>query len=157
MDIQFTLNRRPFQVTVTPQERLIDLLRHRCDITSVKEGCGEGECGACTIVINRQAVASCSLLAFQVNGCELITTEGLKEEGKLNDLQEAFLKYGAIQCGYCTPGMLMSVTALLLKNANPSREAIITAIEGNLCRCTGYHPIINAVESLKEAEPGDGR
>lgn len=150
MKINLTLNHVRREVEVEPLERLIDMLRNRFGLTSVKEGCGEGECGACTIIVDQRAVTSCTMLAVQVNGCEVLTTEGLQRGGELDRLQEAFLENGAIQCGYCTPGMLMSVKALLLHQPNPSKEEIIKAVEGNLCRCTGYHPIIKAVESLKE-------
>lgn len=149
MKIQLTLNHRLLEVQVDPLERLIDMLRNRFGLTSVKEGCGEGECGACTVIVNQKAVTSCTMLAAQANGCDVLTTEGLMKDGELDRLQQAFIRNGAIQCGYCTPGMLMSVKALLFKNPNPTREEIIRAVEGNLCRCTGYHPIINAVESLR--------
>lgn len=149
MKIQLIINHMKKEVEVEPLERLIDMLRSRFGLTSVKEGCGEGECGACTIIVNGKAVTSCTMLAVQVNGCEVLTTEGLAEDGELDRLQRAFIDNGAIQCGYCTPGMLMSVKALLLKKPEPSRDEIIRAVEGNLCRCTGYHPIIKAVQSLK--------
>jgi aerobic-type carbon monoxide dehydrogenase small subunit (CoxS/CutS family) len=152
LKIQMTINHIQREAEVEPLERLIDMLRNRFGLTSVKEGCGEGECGACTIIVNQLAVTSCTMLAVQVNGCQVLTTEGLMEDGELDRLQQAFIENGAIQCGYCTPGMLMSVKALLLNNLDPTREEIIRAMEGNLCRCTGYLPIINAVESLK----GDG-
>lgn len=152
MKIQFTLNHKPREVEVEPLERLIDMLRNRFGLTSVKEGCGEGECGACTIIVDQRAVTSCTMLAVQADGCEILTTEGLARGGELDRLQKAFLDNGAIQCGYCTPGMLMSVKALLLHNPEPTRNEVIQAVEGNLCRCTGYHPIIKAVESLREGD-----
>lgn len=155
MNITLTLNHMEKTVEVEPLERLIDLLRNRFGLTSVKEGCGEGECGACTVIVDQQAVTACTMLAIQANGCEVLTTEGLAPMGELDRIQEAFLDNGAIQCGYCTPGMLMSVKALMLRQPDPSREEIIRAVEGNLCRCTGYHPIIKAVESLKGG-PGHG-
>lgn len=152
MKIQLIINHMKQEVEVEPLERLIDMLRNRLGLTSVKEGCGEGECGACTVIVDGRAVTSCTMLAAQVNGCEVLTTEGLAENGELDRLQQAFIENGAIQCGYCTPGMLMSVKALLLRTPEPSRDEIIRAVEGNLCRCTGYHSIVNAVQSLK----GDG-
>ncbi len=153
MKIQVTINHASRETEVEPLERLIDMLRNRFGLTSVKEGCGEGECGGCTVLVDRLAVTSCTMLAVQVNGCEVLTTEGLMQDGELDRLQKAFIQNGAIQCGYCTPGMLMSVKALLLAKPNPTRAEILRAIEGNLCRCTGYHPIVNAVEALKGGEP----
>lgn len=149
MKIQLMLNHVHEEADVAPLERLIDMLRNRFGLTSVKEGCGEGECGACTVIVDRKAVTSCTMLAAQVNGCEVLTTEGLAKDGELDRLQQAFILSGAIQCGYCTPGMLMSVKALLFDQPEPTREQIVRAVEGNLCRCTGYHTIIQAVESLK--------
>ncbi len=132
-------------------KRLIDLLRDDLNLTGTKEGCGIGECGACTVILNGKAVNSCLILAVQANNSEVITVEGLSENGGLSLLQKNFLKYGAVQCGYCTPGMLMSAYALLLQNPHPSEEEIKTAIEGNLCRCTGYKQIIQAVEATASA------
>lgn len=149
MKINLIVNHSHKEVEVNPTERLVDMLRNRLGLTSVKEGCGEGECGACTVIVNRRAVTSCTMLAAQVNGCEVLTTEGLMQDGELDRMQQAFIKGGAIQCGYCTPGMLMSVKGLLYDHPNPTREQIVRAVEGNLCRCTGYHAIVNAVESLK--------
>lgn len=156
MKIQLTLNHIQREAEVAPLERLIDMLRNRFGLTSVKEGCGEGECGACTVIVDRKAVTSCTMLAIQANGCEVLTTEGLVQDGELDRLQQAFIRSGAIQCGYCTPGMLMSVKALLFDRPEPTRDEITRAVEGNLCRCTGYHTIIKAVESLKgDADSGE--
>ena len=149
MVIRFILNHDLTEVEVEPLERLIDMLRNRFGLTGAKEGCGEGECGACTVILDGDAVAACMIPAIQANGTEILTIEGLNHGGAMDRLQEAFINNGAIQCGYCTPGMLMSVKALLMKNPEPDAETIKRAIEGNLCRCTGYHPIIKAVESLK--------
>lgn len=145
MIINFKLNGKTTSVTISKNKRLIDLLRDDLKLTGTKEGCSIGECGACTVIINGKAVNSCLVLAQQVDGYEVITVEGLAEGDKLTKLQENFMKYGAIQCGFCTPGMLMSAYALFLENPTPSREEIDTAIEGNLCRCTGYKPIIQAI------------
>lgn len=153
MIIRFKLNHLYKEIEVSPLERLIDMLRNQFGLTSVKEGCGEGECGACTIIVDNLAVTSCTILAVQVNGCEVLTTEGLMVDGELDRLQQAFIENGAIQCGYCTPGMLMSIKALLLNNPCPSQDEVIRSIEGNLCRCTGYHPIVKAVASLKGGYP----
>jgi aerobic-type carbon monoxide dehydrogenase small subunit (CoxS/CutS family) len=147
MIIKLKLNGKETSIKLTKNKRLIDLLRDDLNLTGTKEGCSIGECGACTVIINRKAVNSCLVLAQQVDECEVITVEGLAEGDKLTELQQNFLKYGAIQCGFCTPGMLMAAYALFLENATPSREEIETAIEGNLCRCTGYKPIIQAIEA----------
>ena len=150
MIINFKLNGKETSVNLTQNKRLIDLLRDDLNLTGTKEGCSIGECGACTVIINRKAVNSCLVLAQQVNECDVITVEGLAEGDKLTELQQNFLKYGAIQCGFCTPGMLMSAYALFLENPTPSREEIETAIEGNLCRCTGYKPIIQAITATSK-------
>ncbi|NWF91097.1 MAG: (2Fe-2S)-binding protein [Ignavibacteriaceae bacterium] len=152
MIINFKLNGKEKSVTISNNKRLIDLLRDDLKLTGTKEGCSIGECGACTVIINGKAVTSCLVLAQQVDGCEVITVEGLADGDKLTKLQENFMKYGAIQCGFCTPGMLMSAYALFLENPTPSREEIETAIEGNLCRCTGYKPIIQAMISTASEE-----
>lgn len=145
MIINFKLNGKETSINLTKNKRLIDLLRDDLNLTGTKEGCSIGECGACTVIINNKAVNSCLVLAQQANECEVITVEGLADGDKLTKLQENFMKYGAVQCGFCTPGMLMSAYALFLDNPTPSREEIETAIEGNLCRCTGYKPIIQAI------------
>ena len=150
MNINFKLNGKKTTVNLTKNKRLIDLLRDDLSLTGTKEGCSIGECGACTVIINRKAVNSCLVLAQQVNECDVITVEGLADGDKLTELQQNFLKYGAIQCGFCTPGMLMSAYALFLENPTPSREEIETAIEGNLCRCTGYKPIIQAISATSK-------
>lgn len=150
MKLEFVVNDKHEIIDVDPGERLLDALRNRLGLTSVKEGCGEGECGACTIIMDGVAVTSCTVLAMQAKGKEIITTEGLEINGELDGLQESFMKNGAIQCGYCTPGMLMSCKALLMKNPNPTEEEIRRAIEGNLCRCTGYTKIVNAVLDVVE-------
>lgn len=145
MIIKFKLNGKETSVNLPKNIRLIDLLRDDLKLTGTKEGCSIGECGACTVIINGKAVNSCLVLAQQVDECEVITIEGLAEGDKLTKLQENFMKYGAIQCGFCTPGMLMSAYALFLENPTPTEEEIETTIEGNLCRCTGYKPIIQAI------------
>jgi len=145
--VKFTLNGQQKKVNTPANTRLLDLLRHKYNLTGTKEGCGVGECGACTVILNGDAVNACLVLMGQVEGADIITVEGLEQNGKLHPLQENFLKEGAVQCGFCTPGMLMSAYALLLKNPNPSEEEIKTAIEGNLCRCTGYKQIIRAIRN----------
>ncbi|MCX7876560.1 MAG: (2Fe-2S)-binding protein [Melioribacteraceae bacterium] len=151
MKIKFYLNKKEIEIEVDPTIRLIDLLREKLNLTGTKEGCSIGECGACTVIVDGKAINSCLMLAYQVDGCNVITIEGISEDGKLHPLQENFLKTGAIQCGFCTPGMIMSAYALLLENPNPTEEEIKDAIAGNLCRCTGYKQIIDAIEvSAKE-------
>lgn len=150
MKLEFIVNYKEEVIDVDPGERLLDVLRNKLGLTSVKEGCGEGECGACTIIMDGVAVTSCTVLAMQAMGREIITTEGLEKSGELDELQESFMKNGAIQCGFCTPGMLMSCKALLMKNPNPTEAEIRRAIEGNLCRCTGYTKIVNSVMDVIE-------
>ena len=150
MIINFKLNGKETSVNLIKNKRLIDLLRDDLNLTGTKEGCSIGECGACTVIINRKAVNSCLVLAQQIDECDVITVEGLADGDKLTELQQNFLKYGAIQCGFCTAGMLMSAYALFLENPTPSREEIETAIEGNLCRCTGYKPIIQAISATSK-------
>ena len=143
--ITFMLNGQEVHLETKPNCRLLDILRDDFKLTGTKEGCSIGECGACTVIMNRRAVNSCLVLAGQVDGAEIITIEHLAENGKLNLLQQNFLEAGAVQCGYCTPGMLLSATALLLENPHPTEEEIKEAIAGNLCRCTGYKQIILAI------------
>jgi len=145
MKINFKLNQTEINIDVEPNRRLLDLLREDFGYTGTKEGCGIGECGACTVIVNNKAVNSCLVLACQIDGCEIMTIEGLASNGELHKLQENFLKKGAVQCGFCTPGMIMSAYALILEKPNPTEEEIKEAIAGNLCRCTGYKQIIEAV------------
>jgi carbon-monoxide dehydrogenase small subunit len=143
--LNFELNGTRVSLFVPPDELLIDTLRDRLGLTGTKQGCGIGECGACTILVDDRPVCSCLILAVSVNGCRVLTIEGLKEpDGKLHPVQEAFVESGAIQCGFCTPGMILTVKALVDENPNPTREEVVTAIAGNLCRCTGYAKIIDA-------------
>lgn len=149
--VAFRVNGREVTVTVPAQRTLLEVLREELDLTSAKEGCGKGECGTCTVIVDGEAVNSCLILVSQVQGREVLTLEGLAPEGRLDPVQEAFIVQGAIQCGYCTPGMVMSAKALLMKNPSPTREEIKRAIAGNLCRCTGYKKIIEAVEIAAKA------
>lgn len=146
MEITFTLNSEKVCMDVDPEMTLLALLREELCLTGTKEGCGAGECGACTVLMDGVAVNSCLVLAAQVNGTEIITIEALAHDKKLNRLQQSFIDNHAVQCGFCTPGMLMSSKALLLKNPHPTQEEIKIALSGNLCRCTGYKSIIAAVE-----------
>ena len=146
--IDFIVNDKAYSIDAEPDMRLIDVLRYKLGLTGVKEGCGEGECGACTIIMDGQAVNSCLVMAVQARGKRIITIEGLEKNGELDPLQKAFIENGAVQCGYCTPGMIMSAKALLLKNPNPTEEEIREAIAGNICRCTGYNNIVKAIKSV---------
>ncbi len=148
IDLEFQVNGKEVHLKVDDSKRLLDILREDLDLTGTKEGCSVGECGACTVIMNGDAVASCLVLAAQIQGSIIETVENLEKDEVLSQLQESFLDNGAVQCGFCTPGMLMSAKALLNKNSNPTEEEIKTALEGNLCRCTGYIPII---DSVKEA------
>jgi carbon-monoxide dehydrogenase small subunit len=148
IDITVRVNGVPYRDRVPVHLTLLQFLRERLFLTGTKEGCGIGECGACTIIMDGKAVASCLILACEADGADIRTIEGEAKGGELSELQEAFIEYGAIQCGFCTPGMIMSAQNLLDRNPNPSREEIVEAIAGNLCRCTGYEPIIKAVEAV---------
>jgi aerobic-type carbon monoxide dehydrogenase small subunit (CoxS/CutS family) len=146
------VNREPVCAMIDPTMTLLHFLREELKLFGVKEGCGEGECGACTVILNGMAVNSCIVLALEAEGANIITVEGLSKNGKLSILQQEFVKHDALQCGFCTPGMLMSARALLDKNQNPSEQEIKEAIAGNFCRCTGYVPIIAAIFSAAKLE-----
>jgi carbon-monoxide dehydrogenase small subunit len=148
MTVTFMVNGKEVTLKVSSKERLLDTLREQLKLTGTKEGCSVGECGACTVILDGKAVSSCLILTGQIGGSEIVTIEGLEVDGNLDPLQQAFIDYHAIQCGFCTPGMLMSAKALFIHNPHPSREEIKTALEGNLCRCTGYEQIIEAIESV---------
>ena len=152
INLTLKVNGKEVTLKVGPKERLIDTLREQLNLTGTKEGCSIGECGACTVILNGEAVSSCLILTGQIGGSEVLTIEGLEVAGKLDPLQKAFIEYQAVQCGFCTPGMLMSAKALLMKNPHPGREEIKTALEGNLCRCTGYEQIIEAIESVANSQ-----
>lgn len=154
MIIDFIVNDKAYSIDAEPDMRLIDVLRYKLGLTGVKEGCGEGECGACTIIMDGEAVNSCLVMAVQARGKKIITIEGLEKNGELDPLQKAFIENGAVQCGYCTPGMIMSAKALLLKNPNPTEEEIREAIAGNICRCTGYNNIVKAIKSVSNNNDG---
>lgn len=145
MLLNFYVNDQPVSLEVDPQRRLLDILREDLGLTGTKEGCSEGECGACTVLMDNEAVHSCLTLAAQLQGRHITTIEGLEKNGELDILQTAFIEEIAIQCGFCTTGMIMSAKALLLKNPDPTPEEIRTALSGNLCRCSGYVQIVNAV------------
>ncbi len=146
IDITLRVNGTAYPLSVEPTETLVNVLRDRLGMTGTHKDCCMGICGACTVLLNGQPVSSCLLLAPQVDGEAITTIESLERDGALSPLQEAFLRYGAVQCGYCTPGFLMTATALLEENPKPARDEIIDALKGNLCRCTGYKKIIEAIE-----------
>jgi len=148
MDAKVTVNGQTYERDVEPRKLLIHFLRDDLDLTGSHIGCDTGNCGACSIIIDGVLVKSCMMLAVQADGAKIETVEGLAQDGELNALQQAFSDHHALQCGYCTPGMLMSATALLRENAHPGDEEIRRAIQGNICRCTGY---VNIVEAIKAA------
>jgi carbon-monoxide dehydrogenase small subunit len=150
MFIQLVINGINYKVDIDPNMRLIDLLRDKLGLVGTKEGCGEGECGACTVIMDGESVNSCMVMAFQADGSNITTIEGLEENGELHPIQKAYMEEGSVQCGFCIPGMIMSTKALLDKHPNPNREEIREGISGNLCRCTGYNKAINAAERAIE-------
>ena len=145
MLIRFTLNGKSVAAELPPERRLLDVLREDFLLTGTKEACGEGECGACTVLVDGHPVNSCLVLAAELDGKSVLTVEGLAGDGRLHPLQEAFIEAGAVQCGFCTPGMLMSGIAMLNLYPHPTREQIRKEMEGNICRCTGYTRIADAV------------
>lgn len=154
MIVHFQVNGKPVRLETEPDRRLLDILREDLHLTGTKEGCSEGECGACTILLDGEAAHACLILAIQLEGQSVTTIEGLMESGELDVLQRAFVKEIAIQCGFCTPGMIMSAKALLMKNPRPSEEEIRRALAGNLCRCSGYQQIVRAVQTAAQEEGG---
>ncbi len=148
--LNFTLNGKPVETDVADNARLLDVLRDTLGLTGTKEGCGVGECGACTVIVDGDAVDSCLYPALRANGKSVTTIEGLSQDGRLDRLQQAVLDHHALQCGFCTPGFIMSAKALLDKNPHPTREEVKVAIAGNLCRCTGYEQLIEAVLDAAE-------
>ena len=143
--IQLTVNGQSVDAAVEPNRTLLQFLREDLGLTGTKHGCGLGDCGACTVILDGQAVNSCLVLAIHANGREVLTIEGLAENGKLHPIQQVFVDKGSIQCGFCTPGMILSAKALLDTNPNPTEQEIRMAISGNLCRCTGYQKIVEAI------------
>jgi aerobic carbon-monoxide dehydrogenase small subunit len=150
--ISVTVNGAEHTLTIPPDRVLLDMLREDLGLTGTKRGCGNGECGACSVIMDGILVNSCLVPAMKANGSEILTVEGLGDEGGLHPIQEAFLEKGAVQCGFCTPGMLLAAKNLLDQNPHPSIEEIKKAISGNLCRCTGYTKIIEAIESVNRAD-----
>lgn len=152
--INMNVNGKDYELEINEDKRLIDVLREDLGFTGVKEGCSEGECGACTVIMDGYTVNSCLVMAFQAHGSTIVTIEGLEKDGKLDPIQQSFIEKGATQCGYCTPGFIVSARALLDKVKNPTREEIREAISGNLCRCTGYNKIVEAIEEAGRHENG---
>ncbi len=152
--IEFELNGQLVSAEVGGGQTLLELLRQRFELTGVKEGCGAGECGACTVIVDGRALTACIYPAMEAEGRSVTTIEGLATaEGALHPLQSAFVEHGAVQCGFCTPGNVLSAKALLDQNPDPSEDEIRTALEGNLCRCTGYQQIIEAVKAAAGRKP----
>jgi carbon-monoxide dehydrogenase small subunit len=152
IQVAFTVNGEPREILVQPWQTLLEAIRDELRLTGTKEGCGNGNCGACTIIIGDRAIDSCCMLAAEAEGQKIITIEGLARNGELDPLQKAFIRHGALQCGFCTPGFLLSARAFLDKNKRPSEHDIRMAIAGNLCRCTGYDKIVRAIQDVAQQE-----
>ena len=145
--VKLTVNSKVYEVEVQPQDTLLDVIREKLGLTGTKEGCGLGECGACTVIMNGKTVNSCLVLAVEADGKQITTIEGLAQGDKLHPIQQAFIDQGGLQCGFCTPGMIISAKALLDENPNPSEDEIRRGISGNFCRCTGYTKIIKSIKT----------
>jgi carbon-monoxide dehydrogenase small subunit len=154
VEVSLEVNGEQVKKEVPASRTLLEFLREDLGLTGTKEGCGKGECGSCTVLVDGKPVNSCLILAYQVDGCKVMTIEGLEMNGELHTLQEAFIEEGAVQCGFCIPGMIMSAKAVLDTNPKPTRDEIRRGISGNLCRCTGYVKIINAVEAASKSGCG---
>jgi carbon-monoxide dehydrogenase small subunit len=150
--ITLRINDQDFDIFVEGRTRLLDAIREQCELTGVKEGCSTGDCGACTVLMNGKPIASCMTFAMAAQGKELTTIEGLAQNGQLHPLQEEFMEHGGLQCGICTPGMILSAKALLDENPKPTEDEIRFALAGNLCRCTGYHKIVEAIVAASERQ-----
>jgi len=147
--MEFKVNGEHYEVAVKPNRTLLEVLREDLGLTGTKVGCNQGDCGSCTVLLDGKAVCSCLTLAVEAQGKEIITIEGLASNGQLHPIQQAFIDYFAIQCGYCTPGMIMSAKALLDENPDPTEDEVRRALQGNLCRCTGYVKIVEAILAVK--------
>ena len=148
--IQLKVNGELYEVAILPHRTLAEVLREELDLIGTKEACNEGDCGSCTVIIDGKTVTSCLTLAVEAEGKEIRTIEGVAKNGKLSPLQQSFIDHGAIQCGFCTPGMVMSATALLEENPNPTEDEVRMGIAGNICRCTGYTKIVEAILAASE-------
>ena len=155
--IELTVNKQPYPIDVEGRTRLLDALRDKCLLTGAKEGCSTGDCGACTVLLDGQPVTSCLVLAASAVGREITTIEGVAEGETLHPVQQAFMEAGGLQCGICTPGMIMTSIALLGENPSPTRDEIRSGLQGNLCRCTGYDKIVDAVEAAAREMQGKAR
>lgn len=151
--VNMTVNNEKYEVAVEPNRVLVDVLRDQLGLTGTKVGCAAGDCGSCTVIMDGKAVNSCLVLAVQANGSNILTIEGMETDQGLHPLQQAFVDKGAIQCGFCTPGLILSSKALLDQNPNPDRSEIRMAISGNLCRCTGYQKIVEAIQDASKKAP----
>ena len=151
-EIKLSVNGQVYEAHITPKTTLLDLLRDELGLTGTNKGCATGDCGACTVIMNGDAVNSCLVFAVDANGSEITTIEGLMDNEKLHPIQQAFVDEGAVQCGFCTPGMIMVVKDFLDKSQNPTEEDLRIAISGNLCRCTGYTKIVKAIEKVASGE-----
>ncbi len=156
-DIEIKVNGRPMRTTVAVDETLVDVLRQRLGVVEVKNGCGQGDCGACTVLLDGEAVNSCLTLAVQADGRQVTTTRGLGTAEDPHPLQTAFIEHGAVQCGFCSSGMILSAASLLQQNAAPTRDEIREGISGNLCRCTGYTKIVDAIDEAAKAGSSEER
>ena len=154
MRIALGVNGKKRSIDISPNETLLHVLREKLGLTGSKEGCGTGDCGACTVMVDGKAVSSCLVLAAEADGSEVVTIEGLVKDGKLNALQQAFVEEHAVQCGFCIPGVIMVSSAYLLENTTPSKEDIRSAISGNICRCAGYEFMVEAVSKASKNPPG---
>ncbi len=146
--LRCTINGKPFEGMVRDDMTLLHFLRDELHLTGTKEGCGEGDCGACTVLVDGISVNSCLFLALNAEGREVLTIEGIEKDGELSEIQKAFIRHGAIQCGFCSPGMIMSAEALLRKHPDPSPEEIRRGLGGNICRCTGYQQMVDAIREV---------
>ena len=157
LQISIRVNGVDHELLVAPNRTLTDVLRDELDLTGTKKGCGEGECGSCTVLLDGEPVNSCLVLAVQADGHEITTIEGVADGKDLHPIQQAFVDHGAVQCGFCTPGMVLSAKALLDRKKRPTEHEIRSAISGNLCRCTGYQKIVDAVHAAAKGKSGAGR
>ncbi|MDQ7782317.1 MAG: (2Fe-2S)-binding protein [Desulfomonilaceae bacterium] len=150
LPLELTVNGEPYSLSVEPNRTLLQVLRDDLDLTGAKEGCGEGVCGSCTVLKDGNPVRACLTLALEAAGCHITTVEGLAEDGVLDPLQQSFIDHGAVQCGFCTSGMLMTAKGLLLRDPKPGKNEILSALSGHVCRCTGYAKIAEAVEAAAD-------
>ena len=146
--VHLRVNNEEHELSIAPNMTLLEVLREKLDLTGAKEGCGEGVCGSCTVLMDGKPIRSCLTLALEAAGSSILTVEGLTDDEKIDPLQDAFIEHGAVQCGFCSPGMIMSAKALLMENPHPDEEKIKNAISGNICRCTGYTKIIEAISAV---------